>query len=243
MRLARSDRDRLRDGDFAHELFFRLVRGMTLEALSAAAERRDRTFAHFVGAQCGDQRQAAALLFGAAARGAAGRAGVPDDAPAPGRRDVRGASSSSASSVSLRPGTGFLTGLRSSPEALLGDFAGLALGFFVVFATVVLFALPRFGGFAFGLIDCLHGLRGGALLPRRSCVLPPRAARSRRAHARARRAPPRSACAAPRRTASALGGRRRRGARFAAAAARLASAASTGARLGLRLGPPTDCGA
>ena len=47
--------------------------------------------------------------FGGAARGAAGRAAAGRAAPgAPGRRDTRGASSSSAS-MTLRPGAGFLT--------------------------------------------------------------------------------------------------------------------------------------
>src|SRR5450631_3989919 len=53
------NRDRLGDGDFAHELFLWLGGGLALEPLGAAAERRDRTLAHLVGAQRGDQRQAA----------------------------------------------------------------------------------------------------------------------------------------------------------------------------------------
>ena len=38
-------------------------------------------------------------------------------------------------------------------ETFLGDFAGLALGFFVVLAAIVFVALARFGGFALGLVD------------------------------------------------------------------------------------------
>ena len=56
------DRDRFRDRHLADELFLRLVGGVALQALGAAAERGDRTFAHFVGVERGDQRQAAAFL-------------------------------------------------------------------------------------------------------------------------------------------------------------------------------------
>ena len=72
-------------------------------------------------------------------------------------------------------------------EALLGDFAGLALGFFLALVALVLLALARFGGFALGCGRRLRARRGGALLPRRSCALRLRARASRPAHARARR--------------------------------------------------------
>ena len=48
-------------------------------------------------------------------------------------------------------------------EALLGDFAGLALGFFVVLAALVFLALARFGGFALGLVDDLAALAAARL--------------------------------------------------------------------------------
>ncbi len=41
--------DRFRDGDFAGDLFFRLGVAMAGDALNAAAERRHRALAHFVG--------------------------------------------------------------------------------------------------------------------------------------------------------------------------------------------------
>ncbi len=44
------NRDHLGDRDLAHQLFLRLVRGLTLEALGAAPERCNGAFAHFVGA-------------------------------------------------------------------------------------------------------------------------------------------------------------------------------------------------
>ena len=84
------------------ELFLRLVAGVTLQPLGAAAERGDRALAHLVGAERGDEGQPAALLRRRrCARGlgaAAGRAAP----PAP-RRTVRGASSSSASSAGRAP--------------------------------------------------------------------------------------------------------------------------------------------
>src|SRR4029079_3670004 len=57
------DRDRFRDRALADQLFLRLVGGVALQALGAAAERGDRTLAASVGVQRGDQRQAAALLL------------------------------------------------------------------------------------------------------------------------------------------------------------------------------------
>ena len=49
--------------DFADQLFLRLVRGVALQALGAAAERGDRALAHLVGVERGDDGQAAALLL------------------------------------------------------------------------------------------------------------------------------------------------------------------------------------
>ncbi len=143
------DGDRLGDGDLAHEFFLRLVGGVALEALGAAAERGDRAFAHLVGAQCGDQGETAALLFGAGAR--SGRA----------RGDgTRGAATGTARHTRRFFFLGFegRAGRRRLlhfflAEALLGDFAGLALGFFVVLAAFVFVVLARFRGFAFGAVD------------------------------------------------------------------------------------------
>ncbi|MGY4413712.1 hypothetical protein ACVWW4_005448 [Bradyrhizobium sp. LB7.1] len=66
------DRDRFRNDHLADELFFRLVRGMALQALGAAAERGDRALAHVVGIEGGDDRQAAALLLRAGLLGGLG---------------------------------------------------------------------------------------------------------------------------------------------------------------------------
>ena len=143
------DGDRLGDRDFTHQLFFRLVRSMALEPLGAAAERGDRAFAHLVGAQCGDERETAALLFGAGARSGRTR----------GDR-TRGA----ATGTARHPRRFFFLGFEGRTggrrllhfilaEALLGDFAGLALGFFVVLAALFFVVLARFRGFALGLLD------------------------------------------------------------------------------------------
>ena len=48
------DGDGFRDRHFAGDLFLRLVRGWPLHALDAAAERRHRALAHFVGGKRGD---------------------------------------------------------------------------------------------------------------------------------------------------------------------------------------------
>src|SRR5450755_1799543 len=124
------NRDRLGDGDFAHELFLRLGGGLALEPLGAAAERRDRTLAHLVGAQRGDQREAAALFRRRATRRS---------------RTCRGRTRGAGTARLRRP---FIVA-----ETLLGDFAGLALGFLVVLAALVFLALARIGGFALGLVD------------------------------------------------------------------------------------------
>ena len=69
------DRDRFRDRDLALQLFLVLGVAMAGHALRAAAERCDRTLAHFVGRQCRDERQTAALLRGARARRLRGSGG------------------------------------------------------------------------------------------------------------------------------------------------------------------------
>ena len=152
------NRDRLGDRDFANELFLWLVRGLTLEPLRAAAERSDGTLAHFVGAQRGDQRQAAALFRRRATRRGGTR---------------RGGASGAAGTARAwrfvvfgleRHAPGGLAGFILA-KTLLGDFAGLALGFFVVLATIVFLALARLGGFALGAVaGFARGFAAGFLL-------------------------------------------------------------------------------
>ncbi len=137
--------DRLRNDDFAYELFLRLVRSLSFEPLGAAAERGDRTLAYFIGAQCRHEREAATLLLGAAARG--------------GTRGCRGTRGARTARYA-RPIVIF--GLERHAAArpfdlvfaqpLLGDFASLAFGFLVVLATVLLLALARVGGLAVGTV-------------------------------------------------------------------------------------------
>ena len=57
------DGDRFRNDHLADQLFLRLVRDVTLQALGAAAERGDRALAHVVGIERRDERQAAAFLL------------------------------------------------------------------------------------------------------------------------------------------------------------------------------------
>ncbi len=63
------DGDRLGQHDFARDLVLRLLRAVALEALGAAAERRDRTRALFLArGGAGDGETAAIALFAAARR-------------------------------------------------------------------------------------------------------------------------------------------------------------------------------
>src|SRR5664279_2237756 len=141
------NRDRLGDGDFAHELFLRLGGGLTLEPLGAAAERCDRTLAHLVGTQRGDQREPAALFRRRATR----RGGT-----------CRGRTRGAGTARLRRPVIVFDFQRHAAwtrladfilAKTLLGDFAGLALGFLVVLAALVFLTLARLGGFALGLVD------------------------------------------------------------------------------------------
>src|SRR5207245_9571149 len=61
------DGDRFRNGYFADELFFRLVGGMRLQPLDAAAKRCDRALALLVGAERGHDREPSAILLRAGA--------------------------------------------------------------------------------------------------------------------------------------------------------------------------------
>ncbi len=144
----------------------------------------------------------------------------------PGRpREARGPSSSSTSSDHAAAGSGFF-GLVLA-EALLGDFAGLALGFIFVLVALVFLALARLGGFALGAVGGFAaGAAAGFFLGDLAFFGFAHAA-NRPAHERARCALPRSVCAARRRRLSALL-RRRRGA--GAATAGLAAGAGCAAR-------------
>ena len=136
---------------------------MPLQALGAAAERRDRALAHVIGIERGDQRQAAALLrrrrLGGGFRrcgGANGAAGAAADLPRAfvlvgdigghagcARRRQRGGGA-------RRRCCGLGLGLA---ETLLGFEFGLALGFLFLPVTFFLGLAAGFGGFTFGLLD------------------------------------------------------------------------------------------
>ena len=133
------DRDRLRNGHFADDLFLRLAVAMPGHALDAAAEGGDRTFALLVGGKGGDDGEPSAAFF----RGSAGRLGG-------GRRTRRRAAAADAPRRFLL--VGFERRARArlrcrrgiGAEALLGDLVGLAFGFFVVLAALFLVAFARF---------------------------------------------------------------------------------------------------
>src|SRR6185437_13885345 len=140
----------LRDGNLAHELFLRLVRALALETLGTAAERCDGSLAHFIGAQGGDQRQAAALLFDACARRRPRR-----------RRRTSGARTARARRLFLfgfdRQAACRLARGIVFTEAFLGDFAGLAPGFLVLLAAIFFLALACISGLALGLVGAFAG--------------------------------------------------------------------------------------
>ena len=148
------DGDGLRDRDFAHELFLLLAVAMTGHALRTAAERGDRTLAHFVGIERGGQREAAALLRRAGARslrsGRGTRRSAADAAPRRTAIVVLGFGGQRARDRRRRPDLGLFF---LAAETLLGDFVGLALGLFVVAAAIFLGALARLGGLALGAFD------------------------------------------------------------------------------------------
>ena len=200
------DGDGLRNGDFAHELFLLLAVAMAGHALRAAAERRDRTLAHLVGAERGDEGQAAALLRRAGARRLGRRGGT--------RRGAAGAAAGRAAIVVVgfgrerardrrRGRRSWPCGLFLAAEALLGDLVGLALGLFVVAAAIFLGALARLGGLALGAFDRVAlGADLRLFLGDLALLGLAHLGVAERVGARGR-ALPRSACAARRRTASA----------------------------------------
>ena len=156
-------------------LSFGSVGVLTLEALDAAAERRVRTLTDLVGAECRDQREAATALLGDQAASAV-RA-EPD-----GRRRRQDPGEPCAGLPLPRPRSPAAGSHRHRPrlrlvlaEAFLGEIVGLALGFFVVLAAVLLFALARLGRLAFDLLAVVALVADRRALPRRSCALRPRA--------------------------------------------------------------------
>ena len=149
------DGHRLRNDDFARQLFLVFGVAMPGHALRAAAERSDRTLAHIVGAERRHQRQAPALLRRAGTRRLGRGCGT--------RRRAAARTASGTAIVLLGfggqlSGDGRAAGLQPrglflAAEAFLGDFVGPALGLFVVTAALILGALARFGGFTFGALD------------------------------------------------------------------------------------------
>ena len=167
------DGDRFRNDDFADQLFLRLVRLVTLEALGTAAERGDRTLADVAGGQSGDQRQAAALLgrgrLGGGFRrndGARSAAGTPADLA---RTfilvggvggDARRTRRRQAGGLGGRGSSGGVLGLGLA-ETLLGFALGLGLDLFLDAMTLVLGLLAGFGGFTLGLGNTFLGIATG----------------------------------------------------------------------------------
>src|SRR5262249_15266451 len=144
------DGDGLRDRHLADELLLGLIGDLALEPLHAAAERGVRALALLVLFERGDQGEAAAALLGPGA----GRLG--------GGRGTRGTGTATRGSrrffllglerCRARAGGGALFLLA---EALLGFQLGLALGFLVVAAAILLLALARLGGLALDLFAAL----------------------------------------------------------------------------------------
>jgi hypothetical protein len=146
------DRDGFRNRHLADQFFLGLV-GMALEPLRTAPERGDRPLPDLVLAERGDEGQSAAPLFADAPRGRPRRRCRT-------RHTARTAPCGAWSLFFLRrellcAGSGshrdFRLGLVFA-EALLCLLLGLALGFLVVAATVLLLALARLGGFTLGLL-------------------------------------------------------------------------------------------
>ena len=180
------DVDGFRDDDFADQLFLRLVRRMALQALGAAAERGDRTLAHVVGGERGDQRQAATLLLRRGLGGGLGShhgtgnaagapadlartfvlvAGVGGDAR---RARRRSGGCRACRGCRTRGGRGAGLGLA---KTLLGFEFGLALGFFVLPVALFFGLAAGFGGFALGLFDAFLAVAALGFLFRQTPLL------------------------------------------------------------------------
>src|SRR6185437_9971381 len=172
------DRDRFRDGHFANQLFLLLVRRMSLEALGAAAERRDRALAHVVGIERGDDRQPAALLLRRRLGRRLGSRG--------GAGNAAGAATDLARAFILVTGVGGNAGRPyrnrrarvggcglgfGFAKTLLGFEFGLALGFLVLAVTFLFGLATGLGGLAFGLLDAFLAVAAPSFLFRQPSFL------------------------------------------------------------------------
>ena len=166
------DGDRFRNDHLADELFLRLVRGMALQALGAAAERGDRALAHVVGSERGDDGQAAALLLRTGlvrglgrqdrrGRRRRDRAGSGADlhphrwlsAATPGARAAGiGGARASWSPALLPPAVAGLAS-RLRQNAAWPRVSALRLASSSMTVTLFLGLAAGFGGFALGLLD------------------------------------------------------------------------------------------
>src|SRR5262249_41605875 len=157
------DGDGLRDGDLARELLLRLVAGVPLEALHAAAERGDGTFALLVSAERGNDGEAATVLLCSAARRLRRRrraGGATGTATRPRRFVLVGFERR----PSGRPSTGWLRGLLAA--TLLRFLLGLLLGLELGAAALVLVGLAGFRGLALGTLGGLARFADGGFLLR-----------------------------------------------------------------------------
>src|SRR5215831_17726256 len=159
------DGDGFRNGDLAHELFFRLVGGVRLQPLDAAAEGRDRALALLVGAQRGHDREPSAVFLRAAARRFRRR-----------RRPRRAGTAACARRLVLvglerRPRAGPSRRNAVLAETFLRLLLGLELGLEVVFAALLFVGFARLGGLAFGALGGLAQSADKRLLFRNLALL------------------------------------------------------------------------
>src|SRR5262252_5031142 len=159
------DGDGFRNGDLAHELFFRLVGGVRLQPLDAAAEGRDRALALLVGAQRGHDREPSAVFLRAAARRFRRRC-----------RPRRAGTAACARGLVLvglerRPRAGPCRRNAVLAETFLGLLLGFDLGLEVVFAALLFVGFARLGGLAFGALGGLAQSADKRLLFRNLALL------------------------------------------------------------------------
>ena len=133
-------------GDFANEFLFRLIGSLAFQPLDPPTERCDRSFALFVGAECGDQRQAAAVLLSGAAR------------------RFRGGGRSPGARAASRPRRLFLIGFERRPssqglgvrcflaEALFRLLLGFELRFQLVLAAALFLSFASLRGITLGAL-------------------------------------------------------------------------------------------
>src|SRR4029079_15063983 len=139
----------------AHELFLRLVGGVPLQPLYAAAECRDRPLTLLVGAERRHQCKPSATFLRAAPSRFRRRCRS--------RRSARTAANArSLFLVGLEGGThgggGPCSRRRVLAEPLLRLLLGLELGFEVVFATLLFIGLTGLGGIALAPLHALARL-------------------------------------------------------------------------------------